>query len=181
MTGSARRQGRVVGERWFRLPLGWCHLQASEVGLVRVDLPAADAGSVRRGRAWAGVNAQAEAILERAERELRAFFAGTLTVFTTPVDLTGMTPFGQSVLRACREIPYGQTVSYGELGERAGHPGSARAVGQVMARNPVPFVIPCHRVVGSGGQLTGYGGGLELKQRLLALERGMSERKAKGK
>ncbi|NPV49045.1 MAG: methylated-DNA--[protein]-cysteine S-methyltransferase, partial [Armatimonadetes bacterium] len=154
MTGLGRRQVPVAGERWFQLPLGWCHLQASEGGLVRVELPASGPGPLGPDRSVRDDNALAKAILETAESELRAYFAGDLEVFTVPVDLTGITPFRQSVLRACQNIPCGQTMTYGELGERAGYPGSARAVGQAMARNPLPFVIPCHRVVGCGGRLT---------------------------
>jgi methylated-DNA-[protein]-cysteine S-methyltransferase len=111
MTGVARHQAPVRSERWFPLPLGWCHLQASEVGLVRVELPASGPGQLGPKPCGRGPNALAAAILETAESELRAYFAGDLEVFTVPVDLTGMTPFRQSVLRACRDIPCGQTMT----------------------------------------------------------------------
>ena len=113
-------------------------------------------------------------VLEEAARQLQAYFSGTLQAFDLPLDLAGRTEFQSRVLAACREIPYGTTVSYGELARRSGHPGAARAVGQVMATNRLALVVPCHRVVASAGGLGGYGGGLALKRRLLALERGQA-------
>jgi methylated-DNA-[protein]-cysteine S-methyltransferase len=88
------------------------------------------------------------------------------------LDCTGLTPFGRAVTNACRCIPYGTTCSYGELAARAGSPGAARAVGSVMRRNAWPIVVPCHRVLASGGKIGGYSapGGLDLKRRLLELE-----------
>jgi methylated-DNA-[protein]-cysteine S-methyltransferase len=92
--------------------------------------------------------------------------------FDVPVRLTGLTPFQQSVLHECGRIPPGKTLTYGELADRAGRPGAARAVGNALARNPVPLVIPCHRVVASGGVLGGFSAeaGVGLKKQLLALE-----------
>jgi methylated-DNA-[protein]-cysteine S-methyltransferase len=81
-----------------------------------------------------------------------------------------VTPFQKKVLTALQQIPYGETVSYGELAEKIGNPLASRAVGQANARNPIPIVIPCHRVVGSNGTLTGFGGGIGVKQALLDLE-----------
>ncbi|WP_069812412.1 methylated-DNA--[protein]-cysteine S-methyltransferase [Streptomyces sp. TP-A0874] len=102
-------------------------------------------------------------------RQLDAYFDGELTSFDLPLRLSG-TPFQQRVWSALREIPYGETVSYGELAARLGRPTAARAVGLANGRNPIGIIVPCHRVVGSGGALTGYGGGLDRKRRLLALE-----------
>lgn len=170
----------AAAERWCKLPIGWFHLRASEAGLVSASLAAAGAGLPPGKRCGHGPNPRAEAVLDLAERELKAYFRGALRAFSVPLDLTGMTPFRQSVLNACRKVPYGETLGYGQLGHRAGYPGSARAVGQAMARNPLALVVPCHRVVGHDGSLTGYGGGLELKKHLLALERGIGERGAKG-
>ena len=87
-----------------------------------------------------------------------------------PLDLAGLPPFHEKVLAAARRISYGRTATYGELAARAGSPRAARAVGQAMAHNPVPLIIPCHRVLAAGGRLGGYGGGLDLKRRLLGLE-----------
>jgi len=132
-----------------------------------------------------GSDPAAEAIAARAEREIREYLAGRRRPldhvrgrpewvegrrFTVPLDLSGLSPFHRRVLQAARRIPYGRTATYSDLARRVGRPLAARAVGQAMARNPVPLVIPCHRVVASGGGLGGYGGGLDLKRRLLALE-----------
>ncbi|MFI9028388.1 methylated-DNA--[protein]-cysteine S-methyltransferase [Streptomyces sp. NPDC053560] len=103
--------------------------------------------------------------------QLRAYFAGELTVFDLPLRLDG-TPFQQRVWAALCEIPYGATVSYGALADRLGKPSAARAVGLANGKNPIGIIVPCHRVVGTGGGLTGYGGGLERKRHLLDFERG---------
>lgn len=104
------------------------------------------------------------------ERQLEEYFAGRRTTFDLPLSMQG-TPFQRSVWSALREIGYGQTVSYGEIARRVGQPGSARAVGIANGRNPISIVVPCHRVIGADGSLTGYGGGLERKRYLLELER----------
>ena len=108
-----------------------------------------------------------------AADQLDAYFAGTLTRFTVPLTPRG-SDFQQRVWAALQEIPYGQTESYGELAARIGSPGAARAVGLANGKNPIGIVIPCHRVVGSDGNLTGYGGGLDRKKQLLDLELGVS-------
>lgn len=102
--------------------------------------------------------------------ELDAYFRGTLMEFDVPVSMVG-TPFQLNVWRALLTIPYGATVTYGGLAARIGVPGAARAGGLANGRNPVSIVVPCHRVVGSNGRLTGYGGGLARKRALLDLER----------
>ncbi|MQA81686.1 MAG: methylated-DNA--[protein]-cysteine S-methyltransferase [Streptosporangiales bacterium] len=103
--------------------------------------------------------------------QLDAYFAGTLTTFDLPLAPAG-TPFQLAVWAALREIPYGTTVTYGELADRLGRPSAARAVGLANGRNPIGIIVPCHRVIGSTGDLTGYGGGLDRKRYLLAHERG---------
>ena len=108
-----------------------------------------------------------------AEDQLDAYFAGELTTFALPLAPRG-SEFQQRVWTALQEIPYGQTESYGELAERIGSPGAARAVGLANGRNPIGIVIPCHRVVGTDGSLTGYGGGLDRKRQLLDLELAVS-------
>ena len=105
-----------------------------------------------------------------AIRQLRAYFAGGLVDFDLPLAPEG-TPFQLSVWNKLREIPYGETISYGELATRVGNPKASRAVGMANGRNPLPIVVPCHRVIGSDGKLTGFGGGLPAKKLLLALER----------
>ncbi len=103
-------------------------------------------------------------------RQLHAYFAGELENFDLQLAPEG-TPFQLGVWRSLCDIPYGATVSYGELAVRIGNPKACRAVGLANGSNPIPIVIPCHRVIGSNGMLTGYGGGLPIKEKLLALER----------
>ncbi|MEV3921456.1 methylated-DNA--[protein]-cysteine S-methyltransferase [Actinomadura coerulea] len=102
--------------------------------------------------------------------QLSAYFAGDLTEFDLPLRLHG-TPFQERVWAALQEIPYGQTITYGELAVEIGSPSASRAVGLANGRNPVGVIVPCHRVVGSTGSLTGYGGGLDRKRYLLDFER----------
>ncbi|MFB7834086.1 MULTISPECIES: methylated-DNA--[protein]-cysteine S-methyltransferase [unclassified Streptomyces] len=106
-----------------------------------------------------------------AIRQLDAYFAGELTEFDLPLNLIG-TPFQLRVWEGLLRIPYGETRTYGELAEELGNPGASRAVGLANGKNPVSIIVPCHRVVGASGSLTGYGGGLDRKQRLLAFESG---------
>ncbi|RPK89002.1 methylated-DNA--[protein]-cysteine S-methyltransferase [Streptomyces sp. ADI98-10] len=107
-------------------------------------------------------------------RQLAEYFAGDRTTFDLPLDLHG-TPFQRSVWAELLKIPYGETRTYGELAGELGKPGASRAVGLANGRNPVGIIVPCHRVVGASGGLTGYGGGLDRKQRLLAFESGGTE------
>ena len=109
-------------------------------------------------------------VLKEAERQLGEYFAGERSAFELPLAPVG-TPFQRRVWDALREIPYGETVSYGELARRIGQPTASRAVGLANGKNPISIVVPCHRVIGSSGKLIGYGGGLERKHTLLELER----------
>lgn len=117
-----------------------------------------DPGWRRHDAAFAAVRAQ-----------LAEYFAGERTAFHLPLVMDG-TPFQQRVWAALREIPYGETRSYGELARRVGRPEAARAVGLANGRNPISVIVPCHRVIGADGSLTGFGGGIERKRTLLALE-----------
>jgi methylated-DNA-[protein]-cysteine S-methyltransferase len=110
-------------------------------------------------------------VLPDVRQQLTAYFAGQLEEFDLTLALLG-TPFQQEVWDALRRVPYGQTCTYGELAAAIGRPSAVRAVGAANGRNPVCIVVPCHRVVGSTGQLTGYAGGVDKKAKLLALERG---------
>ncbi|MFB7559198.1 methylated-DNA--[protein]-cysteine S-methyltransferase [Streptomyces brevispora] len=107
-------------------------------------------------------------------RQLDAYFAGELREFTLPLHLDG-TPFQRTVWAQLQRIPYGETRSYGELAEILGKPGASRAVGLANGKNPVGIIVPCHRVIGASGSLTGYGGGLDRKQQLLAFENGTQD------
>lgn len=106
-----------------------------------------------------------------AAEQLAAYFAGTLTAFDVPLAPRG-TPFQRQVWTALRDIPYGETVTYGELAATIGRPTAARAVGHANGHNPIGIIVPCHRVIGTAGSLTGYGGGLPRKRFLLDHERG---------
>jgi methylated-DNA-[protein]-cysteine S-methyltransferase len=108
-------------------------------------------------------------ILSEAVRQLRAYFAGQLRRFDLPLDMRG-TAFQLAVWRELERIPYGETRSYRQVAEAIGAPRAVRAVGAANGANPLPIVVPCHRVIGSSGKLVGYGGGLPLKKRLLELE-----------
>jgi methylated-DNA-[protein]-cysteine S-methyltransferase len=108
-------------------------------------------------------------VLRAAEAELQQYFSGERDTFTIPLAAHG-NEFEQRVWDALREIPYGETVSYGEVARRIGAPTAARAVGLANGRNPISVIVPCHRVIGANGSLTGYGGGLERKRYLLDLE-----------
>ncbi|MGH2717274.1 MAG: methylated-DNA--[protein]-cysteine S-methyltransferase [Actinomycetota bacterium] len=122
------------------------------------------------GAAEDAATAEGTAVAEAALAQLKEYFAGSRTSFDLPLDIPG-TAFQQKAWRALATIPYGETISYAEQADRIGHPRATRAVGSANGRNPVPIVLPCHRVVASGGGLGGYGGGLDLKQRLLDHER----------
>lgn len=113
------------------------------------------------------------ALLERASRQLEEYFAGKRKQFDLPLSLRG-TEFQRQVWAALRDIPYGETRSYGQIAQAVGRPKAVRAVGMANHRNPISIIVPCHRVVGADGSLTGYGGGLENKKFLLALEGGGS-------
>jgi methylated-DNA-[protein]-cysteine S-methyltransferase len=110
-----------------------------------------------------------DATFRAASMQLRAYFACELRTFDLPVRPAG-TPFQMQVWRALLTIPFAETISYAELARRVGRPGAARAVGAANGRNPLPIIFPCHRVIGADGTLTGYGGGLDLKRRLLRHE-----------
>lgn len=110
-----------------------------------------------------------DVIFTEAKAQLDRYFAGVLKEFSLPLALSG-TPFQLRVLDELKKIPYGETVSYGEIATRLGKPQAMRAVGAANGRNPIPVIIPCHRVIGANGKLTGFGGGLPIKEALLKIE-----------
>jgi methylated-DNA-[protein]-cysteine S-methyltransferase len=114
-------------------------------------------------------------VLRQARRELMEYFAGKRKRFDVALDPQG-TPFQRSVWKSIAKVDFGRTITYGELAQRAGHPGSARAAGAATGRNPLSVIVPCHRIMGSDGSLTGYAGGLNRKRALLALEGAGRER-----
>ncbi len=135
------------------------------------DTRAADAAAeVERETGGAYALERDDAAVAPAAAELREYLAGRRTSFDVPIELSWVTPFRREVLLACASIPRGSTATYGDLARRVGRPLAARAVGNMMRTNPLPIVVPCHRVIGSDGSLTGFGGGLDVKRRLLELE-----------
>lgn len=129
----------------------------------------ADENAVTAIRFSAGGAQDASPLLDAAEAQLREYFAGARRTFDLPLAPHG-TAFQRRVWTASRTIPYGETRTYGELAAAIDSPNASRAVGMANHRNPIPIIIPCHRVIGANGTLTGYAGGLEIKRRLLALE-----------
>jgi methylated-DNA-[protein]-cysteine S-methyltransferase len=127
--------------------------------------------AVRFGGA-AGPLVSGDPMLARAVEELTGYFAGDSAPFTVPLSVSGGSQFERSVWRALWAIPYAEMRTYGQIAAAVGEPDGARAVGVACNRNPLPIIVPCHRVVGADGSLTGYGGGLERKQQLLDFERG---------
>jgi methylated-DNA-[protein]-cysteine S-methyltransferase len=123
-------------------------------------------GKTRPDPAWR----EDRTLLRDTIHQLKAYFAGDLEDFDLPLVPQG-TPFQLGVWKRLCDIPFGETISYGELARRIGNPNASRAVGLANGSNPIPIVIPCHRVIASNGKLTGYGGGLPIKEKLLALER----------
>lgn len=155
----------------YNSALGTYTLVSSHRGVVCVESPGeAEKRMVRWKRD--GIPLQEDGEYNAAvARELDAYFAGKLRRFTVPLDLRG-TPFQRRVWELLCDIPYGETCSYRDIAQAFGNPRATRAVGQAIGRNPVAIVVPCHRVIGSDGGLTGYGGGLHRKRALLDLESG---------
>jgi len=147
-------------------PVGPLLLAADESGLrlVEFDSPR---HPVRRGSDWEAT--EDDAILRETRAQLDDYFAGTRRTFDLPLSPQG-TEFQLDVWQALRAIPYGETISYAQLAARIGKPSAVRAVGAANGRNPLPIVVPCHRVIGADGTLTGFGGGLPTKHFLLTLE-----------
>lgn len=148
----------------FHSPLGELLLIANDDSLLEIRFPEA----IRKGKLPQHCT-QSGALCATAVAQLKAYFAGDLQTFDLPLAPQG-TSFQKLVWKALLDIPYGKTISYGEVAHRIDRPTASRAVGAANGQNPLPIVIPCHRVIGSNGSLTGYGGGLHRKETLLELE-----------
>jgi methylated-DNA-[protein]-cysteine S-methyltransferase len=180
---AALKDSRRQVARWFaqtaplirwdviESPLGPLYIAASARGLCNLDFAVSRAGFIG-GLDPLAQTEQNPTALAPVAKQLRDYFESTRSEFDLPVDLERLTPFQMSVLQAARRIPPGNTRTYGQVAHAVGKPKASRAVGQALGRNPVPIVIPCHRVVASDGSLGGYsgGGGLESKRLLLTLE-----------
>lgn len=150
-------------------PVGKLTLVASERGLAAILWERDRPGRVPLQIGPAEAPGEPHPVLAQTERQLGEYFAGTRKTFTMPLDATGTT-FQKKVWDALVTIPFGQTRSYTEIARQIGHPAAVRAVGAANGRNPLSIVAPCHRVLGAGGQLTGFAGGLDVKEQLLVLE-----------
>ena len=173
LAAAAARDGILdVAYRTLDTPVGTLLLAATEAGLVRVAYPRQDhsATLAELASAVSPRILRAPARLDEVARQLEEYFAGQRRAFEVPVDLRLAHGFRRGVLTHLRQIPYGLTESYAEVALAAGSPRAVRAVGTACARNPVPIVVPCHRVVRSDGSAGGYAGGPEAKQALLAME-----------
>lgn len=148
--------------RWTVIdsPIGELSLAVVDDGLCRLGF----------GRVDAAPRSTEDPLLTKAQEELKAYFAGELTEFTIPLSVRGGSDFERAVWAQLRRIPYGEMQTYGEVARVVGDRGAARAVGVACNRNPIAVVVPCHRVVGAGGKMVGFGGGLGRKRHLLELE-----------
>jgi methylated-DNA-[protein]-cysteine S-methyltransferase len=152
-------------------PVGPLLLAVTEQGLCRISFdPEPERETEELARTFGVRVLRVPHVVDRVRRELDEYFDGRRRGFDLPIDLRGRTGFAREILERLSRVPYGQVTTYGSLAAEAGKPRAARAVGMVMNRNPIPIVLPCHRVVGSTGSLVGYGGGLERKRLLLDLE-----------
>jgi methylated-DNA-[protein]-cysteine S-methyltransferase len=147
--------------RWMNSPIGGLRIHVSAGLVTAIDFGADQPRGARL----------ADPLLDRAETQLDEYFAGQRTIFDLPLASEG-SEFQKKVWSELQRIPFGETASYGDIARRLGYePGISRAVGAANGANPIPIVVPCHRVVGADGSLTGYAGGIERKRTLLALER----------
>jgi methylated-DNA-[protein]-cysteine S-methyltransferase len=159
----------------FKTSLGWIGVALTPQGFLRLSYPAAHMGRGLDAVAWSdgGEPAEGDQRVLRLAQELEDFFQGRPVRFSIEADLSAGTPFQRRVWGTLLEIPWGETRTYRWIAGRLRRPRAARAVGAAVGANPIPFVVPCHRVVASNGSLCGFAGGLALKRRLLALEGAM--------
>jgi methylated-DNA-[protein]-cysteine S-methyltransferase len=174
-----RRMADAIGYTLFETGFGACGLAWSERGIVRLVLPEASPPETEtrlRRQAGTGDRKKPPPAVAMVTDLVRAYFDGGAIDFSrVALDLSAAAAFEQQVYAALREVAWGATTTYGELASAAGSPGAARAVGRAMAHNPVPVIVPCHRVLAAGGTIGGFSahGGVSTKQRMLALERVM--------
>lgn len=144
---------------YLQTPIGLLQLIANELGLTAIDLVKEEEQDIN-----------SSGVLDQTKKELSLYFDGKLTSFSIPLNVSYGTIFFQSVWEIVYNIPYGKTLSYLDIARKLDNLGAIRAVGMANARNPIPIIIPCHRVIGTDGSLTGYALGLEIKRKLLMLE-----------
>jgi len=168
---AAREQLLDVAYDFVDSPIGTLLVAGTERGLCRISYDADPERELEQLARSFGVRVLRSPMpLDPARRELDEYFHGRRRAFDVDVDVALLADFNRRVLGELARVPYGEVVTYGELAARAARPRAARAVGMVMNRNPLPILLPCHRVIGANGKLTGYAGGLERKETLLRLE-----------
>ncbi len=161
----------------FSSDAGWIGILGSVEGLLAITLPQRSSEKARQLLGDSADRAtRSPSLFEDLMERLRIYFGGREVAFPDELDLSSATPFQRQVWEITRLIPYGETRSYAWVAEQIGKPGAVRAVGQALGRNPLPIIIPCHRVLTSQGELGGYSGGVEMKRRLLFLEAAASIR-----
>jgi methylated-DNA-[protein]-cysteine S-methyltransferase len=152
-------------------PIGQLLVAVTDVGLCRISYdPEPERETEQLASIFGPRVLRASRRIDPVKRELDEYFEGRRRSFDLPIDLRGRSEFSRIVLEQLARVPYGEVTTYGSLAARSGRPRAARAVGTIMNRNPIPIILPCHRVVGSTGSLVGYGGGLDRKRLLLDLE-----------
>jgi methylated-DNA-[protein]-cysteine S-methyltransferase len=164
MNTAAVHTGKAYAAKTIDSPIGRLRLVATDDAIAAIFFETS-----RPIEMHVVAEANDHPVLVETERQLREYFAGTRDTFDVRLDFTG-TDFQKKVWSALLTIPYGETRSYGEIARQIGHPDAVRAVGAANGRNPIPIIAPCHRVIGSNGKLTGFGGGLPAKAHLLSLE-----------
>jgi len=157
-------------DAWPDTPVGPLFLAVSDRGLCAVSFGSSLDDFLRRLERRGFRPAPGPKRVQEAVQQLREYFAGRRRRFDTTVDLAGQTPFQRQVLEAAARVPAGAVASYADIARAIGRPRATRAVGAALGQNPVPIVVPCHRIIGSDGGLHGYGGGLDIKEKLLRLE-----------
>ncbi len=155
----------------FNTDLGWMGLAGAAAGLVRIILPRPSAQEIREQlKDLTSHGIRSPRLFQDLMDRFILYFSGRVIDFPDRLDLSGGTPFQRQVWETAKLIPYGQTQSYGWIARQMGNPKAVRAVGQALGKNPLPIIVPCHRVLASGGKLGGFSSGLDLKRRLLSLE-----------
>ncbi len=155
----------------FNTHMGWVCLLASKTGLLGITFPQASSQQALQMLGDSIINAAwSTAMFDNLVERLTAYFNGHRATFPDVLDLSGATPFQRQVWEITRLVPYGETRSYLWIANKIERPGAAQAVGQALGKNPLPIIIPCHRIIASDGNLCGFGGGLEMKRKLLQLE-----------
>lgn len=155
----------------FNTDMGWVGIVGSAAGLVRIALPHPSAQKIREQlKDLTSHGIRSPRLFQDLMNRFILYFSGRVTDFPDRLDLSGGTPFQQEVWETAKLIPYGQTRSYGWIARQMNKPKAMRAVGQALGKNPLPIIVPCHRVLASDGKLGGFSSGLDLKRRLLGLE-----------